>query len=374
MSQLSLYAEAAVCHAFEHHGIRLDDEDIVVVDQILDIERVSGRLEQQHALNLCYGAWFGQWAVKHASSNWIGLGEPIPPRIVVKGFVCSPLEAVARRMASDQAPTVQSLAAQLVRWSDIPADDKELIQHNRLAWDSRVNDERFVRLDAFPADREDLLAAIDPWILREGPIEGRRILCLAAGGGMHGPLFARVGADVTVVDFSPKLLDIDRQIAVRDSLKLVTIETSMDDLSSLRDSSFDIVIQPVSMSYIRDADRVYAEIARVLKSGGLYVGQHKHPTSLQADSQSEKQGYIIRRAADEGAAIHPSKELSKYREAEMTEFVHSLEALLGGLCRRGFMIEDYVEPPHSDAWAPIDSPGHRARFIPPYMKIKARKR
>ena len=66
----------------------------------------------------------------------------------------------------------------------------------------RQNDQRFVRTDVLLDNREEAIAAIDPWLRQEGSLEGRRVLCLAAGGGTHGPLFALAGADVTVVDFS----------------------------------------------------------------------------------------------------------------------------------------------------------------------------
>jgi len=53
--------------------------------------------------------------------------------------------------------------------------------------------------------------------------------------------------------------------------------------------------------------------------------------------------------------------------------VHGLDALIGGLCRAGFVIEAFSEPPRADASAPAGSPGHRAWFLPPYLKIKARR-
>jgi 2-polyprenyl-3-methyl-5-hydroxy-6-metoxy-1,4-benzoquinol methylase len=39
------------------------------------------------------------------------------------------------------------------------------------------------------------------------------VLCLAAGGGKHGPLYAAAGARVTVLDLSPAMLELDRQVA-----------------------------------------------------------------------------------------------------------------------------------------------------------------
>ena len=75
--------------------------------------------------------------------------------------------------------------------------------HNRRIWDERARRRAGHTETAARSDFADPLAAADPlgWIPR--PVTGKRILCLAAGGGKHGPLFAKAGAIVTVVDISP---------------------------------------------------------------------------------------------------------------------------------------------------------------------------
>ena len=185
---------------------------------------------------------------------------------------------------------------------------------------------------------------------------GRDLLCLAAGGGRQGPLHAAAGARVTVVDLSDAQLEHDRRAGLR------TLRTSMDDLSALAAASFDLVLQPVSACYVPDVRRVYREVARVLRPGGLYVVQHKQPASLQAGAAPYR----------DGLRLPPSTE--PHREPGTTEVLHTLEALLGGLCAAGFTIEDVAEPPRADAFAPPGTPGHRACTWPPYLKLKARRR
>jgi 2-polyprenyl-3-methyl-5-hydroxy-6-metoxy-1,4-benzoquinol methylase len=64
-------------------------------------------------------------------------------------------------------------------------------------------------------------------------LEGADILCLASGGGQQAPIFAAAGANVTVLDNSPKQRAQDRFVAARDSLALKTAEGEQLVLSEL---------------------------------------------------------------------------------------------------------------------------------------------
>jgi SAM-dependent methyltransferase len=285
--------------------------------------------------------------------------------------IVSPLDAVRRRLASQETPTLQTLVAQLAQQAPTESS-ATVIAANEAAWNQRATDPRFAYLQSM--NKEQALSAVDPWLLADGSLDNRRVLCLAAGGGTHGPLLATAGADVVVVDFSLTLLQIDQRIAEQNGLRLRTVRTSMDDLSAFESASFDCVVQPVSTCYVQDVESLYREIARVLRSGGLYVSQHKNPYSLQGDEQPTGNGYNVGVPCLSGRMANPTKSGSTIREKDMTETIHSIDSLIGGLCRGGFVVEDVVEPPHADAWAAVGTPEHRAQFLPPYLKIKARRR
>ncbi len=244
--------------------------------------------------------------------------------------------------------------------------------HNRRAWDAMVEEgQRFTR----PAKDEqfiDPLAQVDPLGWLGGDIRGRRLLCLGAGGGKHGPIYASAGALVTVVDISPAMLALDRRVAAARQLELRTVEASMDALPMLRASEFDLVIHPVSTCYVPDVLAVYREVARVLAPGGLYISQHKSPTSLQADVNPTARGYELLEPYYRSGALPPVVG-SKHREEGTLEFLHRWEELLGGMCRAGFVIEDLVEPVHAKPDTDRGSFEHRSQFVAPYVRIKARR-
>src|SRR6478672_10071436 len=165
--------------------------------------------------------------------------------------------------------------------------------HNRRAWDElAAKGQRFTRAAA-DEDFANPLATVDQVGWLGGDIRGKRLLCLAAGGGKHGPLYAAAGADATVVDISPAMLELDREVAAERGFPLRPVEASMDDLSVFAAGEFDIVIHPVSTCYVPQIAPVYQAVARITRPGGLYISQHKTPTSLQAEQQPSARGYEL---------------------------------------------------------------------------------
>jgi len=235
---------------------------------------------------------------------------------------------------------------------------------------------------ARPVRREDLvdpLAAVDGAGWLGSSICGWQVLCLASGGGRQSALYAAAGAEVTVVDLSPAMLALDRRVAAEYQLPIRTIESAMDRLEMLGEASFDLVIHPVSTCYVPSVAGVFAAVARVVRPGGLYVSQHKSPVSLQASTAPGASGYTIEELYYRpGQPVRPPQSWTaaaqRLREARAVEYLHRWEELLGGICRAGFVIEDLLEPFHAKEDAPSGSFEHRARYIAPYVKVKARRR
>jgi SAM-dependent methyltransferase len=249
-----------------------------------------------------------------------------------------------------------------------PAD-----QHNGRAWDAMVRRGHRFAQPASDADFVRPLAAVDGDGWLGASVRGLSVLCLAAGGGRHGPLLAAAGADVTVVDLSDAQLHIDREVAQQRGLRLRTVEASLQDLSMLPPAAFDCVLQPVSTCYVADVRRVWSEVARVIRGGALYISQHKTPTSLQLARNCGEAGYALVEPYYGRGPLQPEVEC-RHREAGTIEYLHRWGELLGGLCRAGFVIEDVREPMHADHAAPPGSFAHRSVYAAPYVRIKARRR
>lgn len=178
---------------------------------------------------------------------------------------------------------------------------------------------------------------------------------------------------MTVVDLSSAMLELDRQVARERGIDLDFVQGSMDDIGMLGQGRFDVVIHPVSTCYLPDVAAVFAAVARVTRPGGIYVSQHKSPMSLQASPTTNAAGrYELLHRIGRREPLPPEAP-SRLREAGTQEFVHSLSDLFGGICQAGFVIEDVHEPDHTQPGAPVGSFAHRAAFLPPYIRILARR-
>ena len=265
-----------------------------------------------------------------------------------------------------------------MREAERTAEQAAALDHNRRAWDRLAADgvplARPATDEAFGDPRGWLGSAgsdARPWLPTR--LAGLDVLCLAAGGGKHGPLYAAAGARVTVLDVSPAMLALDRAVARERRIDLEIIEGSMDDLSMFATARFDLVIHPVSTCYLPDVTVVFREVARVTRANGLYVSQHKSPVSLQAGIVPNDRGRYELEHPQQSGMLLPAMPPSRLREAGTHEYVHSLGSLFGGICRAGFTIEDVAEPDHALPAAAAGSMPHRSAFLPPYLRVLARR-
>ena len=175
------------------------------------------------------------------------------------------------------------------------------------------------------------------------PIKGKRVLCLASGGGQQGPILAAAGADVTVLDLTEAQLEQDRSVARRENLELRTVRSSMTDLSMFESESFDIIVHPVSNVFIPHVQPVWNEAFRVLAKGGVLMSGFMNPVFYMFDEELEKQGVL------QVKYPLPYSDLDYLSEEELeskngaVEFGHSLEEQIQGQIAAGFVITGFYE-------------------------------
>jgi len=179
-----------------------------------------------------------------------------------------------------------------------------------------------------------------------GDIVGRKILCLASGGGQQGPILSAAGARVTVFDASPRQLAQDDMVARRDGLSLVTRHGFMHDLSPFADGSFDLIFHPVSNSYAPEIEPVWRECFRVLKPSGALLAAFMNPIVYVFDAEAEARGeFVVRHPLPFADVVdRPADELERTIARDHTvEFSHSFDAQIGGQLRAGFVLTALYE-------------------------------
>ncbi len=176
-------------------------------------------------------------------------------------------------------------------------------------------------------------------------LAGKKVLCLASGGGQQGPVLAAAGAEVTVFDNSRVQLEKDEFVAQRDQLKIETVQGNMQDLSVFADESFDCIIHPWSNGYVDDVRPVWKECARVLKKNGLLLSGFGNPVEYLFNAGKMEQGILeVENTIPYADIDHmDNPEIRAIAEADGYIWSHTLEDQIQGQIDAGFAIVGFYE-------------------------------
>lgn len=122
-----------------------------------------------------------------------------------------------------------------------------------------------------------------PNILRMlGDVKGLKILDLACGQGIFSAQLRNGGAFVTGVDLGKELIAIaeenNKTIKEKGTHKIVYHVASADDLSMLKNNSFDIVVCILALQNIENLQKTIGEAKRVLTKTGRLLFVLNHPS------------------------------------------------------------------------------------------------
>ena len=251
----------------------------------------------------------------------------------------------------------------------------DITEYNREAWDREVKAGNpwtrpvgsQVTEAARRGDWQILLTPIKP-VPREwfGVLKGQKILCLASGGGQQGPVLAAAGASVAVLDNSPAQLAQDRLVAARDGLDIQLELGQMDDLSRFPDSTFDLIIHPVSNLFVPNIRPVWREAFRTLRPRGSLLSGFANPVNWLFDPEEVDGGiFAVRHSLpySDLTSLSPRALDALIKKGEPLEFGHSLDDQIGGQIEAGFLITGFYE----DRWPehPLD------KYVPMFMATRA---
>ncbi len=253
---------------------------------------------------------------------------------------------------------------------------------------SQYNSQRWQALAAanalFTRPALDLDAESAQWMVNArndyDTLKGKTVLLLAGGGGKQSAAYALLGAQVTVFDLSWEQLQRDQQVARHYQVKIEIVQGDMRDLSALLNNYFDIVDQPYSLNFVPDAAEVFAQVARVIKPGGVYRFMCANPfVAGMTERDVHEDGYIVRRPYVQGERIIYEDQPWVYDQSQVSiappqEFRQTLSSLVAGLRSNSFTIERL----HEDRAYSVNSEGepgtweHFTAIVPPWFTILTR--
>lgn len=180
-----------------------------------------------------------------------------------------------------------------------------------------------------------------------GSVKGLDIAELGCGGGQISIVLSKWGAkSVIAIDQSDSQLEYAKNLAKRQNADIKFIRSNMEDLSILKDESFDLVVSSHAMNYAEDLDAVFRETYRILRKNGRIVTCMGHPFSsvfwevLENNDLSLVNNYFSK---DRDKWDWEDSDNQKIASFESTSY--RFEEIINKLIKSKFIIERVVEPP-----------------------------
>ena len=225
-----------------------------------------------------------------------------------------------------------------------------------------------------PIDHETFLKAREgEWVLKLTPtravprqwigdVRGKRVLGLASGGGQQMPVFAALGADCAVLDYSPRQIESDLRVAEREGYAIQAIRGDMTKRLPFEDGTFDLIFHPVANCYVQDVLHVWRECFRVLKPGGYLLSGTDHYVNYIVDEKEER---IVNRLPFDPLK-NPDQMALLQKDDAGVQFSHSLEEQIDGQLKAGFILMELYEDTNGEGRL------HEMN-IPTFLAMRSRK-
>lgn len=194
-------------------------------------------------------------------------------------------------------------------------------------------------------------------------IKNKKILDLGCAGGWYSKYLLENGADVISIDVNKNMVEVTK---TRTQNKCSVIQADINNgFDFIQDSSLDIVLASLVIHYIKDIDKAFCEINRILKTNGELIFSTHHP--LMEFINFKKENYMDIELLDDEWEMQGQKiKIQFYRRP--------LSKLLQPLIDNGFYIEKILEAEPSEEFKnKLPEAYERLLKQPNFLFIKARK-
>jgi SAM-dependent methyltransferase len=196
-----------------------------------------------------------------------------------------------------------------------------------------------------------------------GPLRGKKVLGLASGGGQQMPIFAAIGADCTVLDYSDAQLESERLVSEREGYPIAIVKADMTKPLPFSDASFDLIFHPVSNCYVHEVKPIFKECFRVLKPGGALLSGLDNGINFLFDGEDET---TVVNSLPFDPLKNPEQMEQLMRGDLAVEFSHTAEEQIGGQLEAGFILTHLYEDTNGEGRL-------HELHIPSFFATRARK-
>ncbi len=200
------------------------------------------------------------------------------------------------------------------------------------------------------------------------PVAGARILDAGCGSGWYAEQLAGRGARVSGIDASERMVEYARQRLSRASYPngakpQVRVADLSAPLEFAASETFDGIVSPLVLHYLRDWRPTFREFGRVLKPGGWLLFSTHHP-GTEAQRFATARYFEIEHVEDEWGFI-----------GRVEFYRRPLMEIAESLADSGFMIERIVEPvPTEEFRREKPDSYHRLLRQPEFLIVLARRK
>ena len=172
-----------------------------------------------------------------------------------------------------------------------------------------------------------------------GDLKGKRLLGLASGGGQQMPVFAALGAECTVLDYSASQCESEKMVAEREGYQVEILQYDMTKPLPFEDETFDLIFHPVSNCYVEEVKPIFKECYRILKKGGVLLCGLDNGVNYIFDDE----GVMVKNRLPYNALRDPELYKECVENGWGIQFSHTFEEQIGGQLEAGFMLTHVYE-------------------------------
>jgi len=171
-----------------------------------------------------------------------------------------------------------------------------------------------------------------------GNVKGKRILDFGCGTGIYAKLLTKKGAKVKGFDISKEMLEIAKKENPKLDLRIGS------GYKIPFKEKFDIVLSSLVVHYLKDWDKMFKEVSKVLKKGGFFIFSTGNPVAeaRKKIKVGKKKISVLDNYFKEGKIYGPWQD-NKGKKMRMSSYHKTYETIIKTIIKNGFEIVDYKD-------------------------------